>query len=225
MGLLANLTALEAEYAIIGFLLNPLEKPLDKTQLLQTIDIDNFADPKARIFIDFIKRYEIFNKILLWEKSKNSPKIKAAAIEYYDIENIDDFVTLKEAETYLTIVMDKAEKRDLYYLGKKLQEAMAQGEDQFETALKAQNQLMSLSSKIKLEDNASILKRVLEEKMEDTITTGYDLLDNHIGGYPRGSLITIAGESGHLKTTFALDEAFKMVEKIGILRLVFSRKR
>ena len=43
--------------------------------------------------------------------------------------------------------------------------------------------LSGLSTKLKVTDNQTLLDTVLSETKDDLISTGYDQLDSHIGGY------------------------------------------
>lgn len=220
-----SLISFEAELGILGFLFNPLNEELEKKRLLQIILPEYFINEKLNTIFKFIKEFEIFDKIVFWDKIKDKNDTIASKVEWYDIESIDDFITEKDAKSYLSIVLDKYEKRQVYYFGRSLQTAMAEGKDQFQIALEAQNKLLKMTSKVKLEDNSEILQKVLSERKEDVITTGYDILDGFIGGYSRGVIVTIAGDSGHLKTTLALDAAFRMAEKNPTIKIaIFSKE-
>ena len=130
-------------------------------------------------------------------------------------------MTQEEADSYVSIITDKYQKRVVYDFGKSLQDSILKGNDQFAVALQAQSILNRIGSRNQLETNQELLEAVLNEQSGDIISSGYKLIDEFIGGYARGMIVTIAGDSGHLKTTFALDKAFKMAEvnpklKIGI---------
>jgi replicative DNA helicase len=89
---------------------------------------------------------------------------------------------------------------------------MLEGEDQYTVALQAQAILTSMGTKVQLETNQELLDKVLNEKPGDVLSSGFKLIDDFIGGYARGMIITIAGDSGQMKTTLALEKAFRMAE-------------
>lgn len=214
-----ELWSFEAEAKILGYLFNPFIAKEKKLQVLQLLTPEYFYSSKEQIIFQILKEHQIFDKIILWNaigNGKNKYKI-----EFRDVEILDDYITQEEVESYIAIITDKYQKRRVYDFGKLLQDSMLKGDDQFSVALKAQSVLTSIGGKQKLETNQELLERVLAEKAGDVISSGYKIIDGFIGGYARGMIITIAGDSGHMKTTFALDKAFKMAEanpdcKIGI---------
>lgn len=213
-----DMFSLEAEEKIIGYLFNPLVNKDKKLQAVQLLSPDYFMDEKFRFVFKSIKDTNIFDKIVLWQKiGKGNP----VNLDIRDLARIDEYVLQNEAESYSIIVSDLYQKRKVYEYGKLIQNSIEQGEDQFEVALKAQSMLTNIGSKFALETNQELLDRVLNEQPGDVLKTGYKVIDNFIGGYARGMIVTIAGDSGHLKTTLALDKAFRMAEanpscKIGI---------
>lgn len=200
----------EAESKILGYLFNPFIDNEKKEHILQVLTMEYFHVESYAIIFEFIKIYHIYDKIVLWDKMQGTPK--KIGIEEKDITDIDDLVTEEEINSYVSIISDKYQKRTVYSYGKHIQDDILKGEDQFNIALKAQHALSSLGSKVKLETNQELLEKVLAEDATDTILTGYKVVDNFIGGYARGMVVTIAGDSGHMKTTLALDKAFKMAE-------------
>jgi replicative DNA helicase len=57
------------------------------------------------------------------------------------------------------------------------------------------------------------------------VKTGYEVLDFYTGGFTKGNVITIDGDSGHLKTTIAIDMAFRMLDEDPKLRIgIFSKE-
>jgi len=214
---MTDLWSSEAEMKIIGYLFNPFVKKDKKEQLLQLILPDHFVDEKLKLLYHTIKLHRVFDKIVLYEKLGS---FKSEIDEKF-LREIDDFVAEDEVESYTTIIQDKFQKRKVYDFGKQIMSDILNGSDQFEVALKAQAVLRNIGSKVKLETNEELLEQVLDEKPADILSTGYKLIDQFIGGYSRGMIVTIAGDSGHLKTTLALDMAFRMAEgspkaKIGI---------
>ena len=207
---MVELFSLEAEEKILGYLFNPLIESGRKLQIVQLLLPEHFLDEKLRLIFENVKRHNIFDKIVLWDKvHKEKNKFN---LEWYDINNIDEFVTQKEVESYVEILSDKYQKRRIYDFGKSLQRSMLEGNDPYAAALQAQSVLTSIGSKVQLETNEALLESVLNEQPGNVISSGYKFIDRFIGGYARGMLITIAGDSGHLKTTLALDKAFRMAE-------------
>lgn len=213
----------EAEEATLGFLLNANIDKDKRLQLLQILEADHYTNDNYREIFTHIKKVGPVNKIVLWDKishSSISPKLS-----WLDIENIDELVTEDDIDAYVSILMDRYQKRRLYSFGKEVQDAMISGKDQFEVALKAQSLLTQLSSRQQLETNQELLDRVLNEQPGDVLSSGYHNIDAFIGGYARGMIITVAGDSGHLKTTLALDKAFKMAERNPKIKVgIFSKE-
>ena len=220
-----DLYSIEAEYKILGFLFNEAYSLEQKAGIFTILSPDDFVDNKAQMILRLLTKLRVSDRLVFWESVKNLPEVEASALEWTDIEDIDDFVSLGEAKSYAQILQDKAQRRKVYYFGESMQKAMLKGEDQFETALKAQQLLSGMSSKLDVESNQALLNRVLSESKKDVISTGYPILDKLLGGYSRGMIITIAGDSGHLKTTFALDKAFKMAQQNKDLKIgIFSKE-
>ena len=215
--MLDGMFSLEAEEKVVGFLFNAFVSHNKKLNILQILDIKHFADDKHKEIFMSIKMFNIFDKIVLWDKIQTM----GTSLELKDLDDIDDLVLETEIDSYIEILVDKYEKRLVYGFATDIQKAIAQGRDQYQVLLKSQEVLSSINSKVRLETNQELLERVLAEQAGDTISTGFKLIDDYIGGYARGMIITIAGDSGHLKTTLAIEKAFRMAEanpkiKIGI---------
>lgn len=216
---MVELWSVEAEEKILGYMFNPYMDKDKKLQILQVVSFEMFSNERNATIYNLVKMYQIFDKIIFWDKVSNFAKTKD--LQKSDIEDIDDFVTQEEIDSYVAIIIDKYQKRKVYEFGRTIQSSILEGDDQFSVALKAQSILSSIGSRVPLETNQELLDRVLNEKEGDVVSSGYKLIDNFIGGYARGMIISIAGDSGHLKTTFALDKAFRMAEanpnaKVGI---------
>ena len=221
---MSELFSLEAEERVLGYLLNPHISDEDKQQVMQLVESSHFADEKYQSIFNHIKSSDVFNKIVLWDKIQKSPS-PTHGVDWIDIENVDELVTQKEIDAYIEILLDRSQKRRTYYFGKDIQETILRGADQFEVALKAQALLSGLGSKVTLDTNESLLERVLNEEKGVVLSSGYQVIDNFVGGYARGMIITIAGDSGHLKTTLALDKAFRMAENNPKLKVgIFSKE-
>lgn len=220
-----SLHSFEAEQNVLGFFFNGHIEEDKRMQVLQLVQPEHFSEPRARAIYAFVRKFGVFDKIVLWDKLKNSPIVKELSIEWKDIENIDEFVKQEDIDSYVQILLDKHQKRELHTFGEEIKTAMEKGEDQFEIALKAQGILSRMSSKVHLSSNQELLEKVLDEKASDVISTGYDMLDKYIGGFSRGMIVTIGGDSGHLKTTLALDQAFRIAEMNPTLRVgIFSKE-
>jgi replicative DNA helicase len=220
---MTELFSWEAEEATLGYLLNNHIDKDKKVQLLQILDDSYYTNSKFQYIFSQLKRLGPTDKIVLWDKiSHSAPGLK---LDWVDIEQIDDFVTEEQIDAYVSILMDRYQKRRLHDFGKDVQDAMVAGKDQFEVALKAQSLLTQLSSRSKLETNQELLDRVLDEQPGDVLSSGYQQIDAFIGGYARGMIIAIAGDSGHLKTTLALDKAFRMAERNPKIKVgIFSKE-
>lgn len=216
-----NLVSTEAEEKLLGFFFNsfiPIDK---KLSTIQVLDVKHFMYPKYKIIFQAIKLFNIFDKIVLWDKIKNS----YLDLEWEDLRNIDEMTTEAECESYVSILVDKNEKRLVYNFAEEIQKAIKDGKDQFQVLLKSQEILANINSKVRVDSNQELLEKVLSERPGDVLSTGYQLIDNYVGGYTRGMIITIAGDSGHLKTTLAIDKAFKMAEKNQRIKIgIFSKE-
>ena len=221
--LMVELYSWEAEEKIIGYLLNPVITKEKKLQIVQLVSTEYFTDSKYSIIFNIIKYSNVFDKILVWEKACNEKK--APSLERKDLFDIDEFVTQEEVESYVEIISDKYQKRKIYDFGKTIQQSMLEGADQFTVALQAQSMLSSMGSKSKLETNQELLEKVLNEQPGDVLLSGYNNIDKFIGGYARGMILTIAGDSGHMKTTLALDKSFRIAESNPNIKVaIFSKE-
>ena len=220
---MVEIQSYEAEDKILGYLFNPFIELEKKNHVLQLLTTEYFTSRTHSIIFELIKKYSIFDKLVLYDKAQKS--LALLQVEWRDFELIDEVVTQQEAESYIEILTDKYQRRRIYDFGKSLQEQMVDGTDPYDAALRAQSILMSIGGRVQLETNEELLDRVLKEEARNVIKTGFKAIDNFIGGYARGMLVTIAGDSGHLKTTLALDKAFRMVEANPQARIaIFSKE-
>lgn len=220
-----SLYSFEAEENVLGFFFNNHIEEDKRKQILQLVHPELFQSDKYKTIIKYLKLYQIFDRIILWDRIQKLKTKDTLQLEWSDFENIDTLVLEEDVNSYVEILIDRYQKRKLYYFGEMLKEAMLNGEDQFGMALKAQELLSTIPSKKSLPSNEELLDSVLNEKPSDIISTGYQALDEYLGGYSRGMIITIAGDSGHLKTTLALDKAFRMVENNPTLKVgIFSKE-
>lgn len=217
-----SLYNIEAEEKALGYFFNTFIDKEKKLSLLQILDSKHFYDDKHKAMFTHIKLTSIFDKIVLWDKISQNP---LGGLEWIDFEQIDEFITEAEIDSYVEILTDKYEKRLVYNFAEDIQKAVASGSDQFQVLLKSQDILTSINSKVKIQSNQELLEKVLSETTSDVISTGYPLIDEFIGGYTRGMIVTIAGDSGHMKTTLAIDKAFRMAESNPKLKIgIFSKE-
>ena len=213
-----NLMSLEAEEKMLGFFFNGFVSRDKKMNLLQVLDVKHFYLEKHKMIFQTIKLWNTFDKIMLWDKLKEFRNV----LDWKeDIESLDEYITESEAESYVKILSDRYEKRLVYNFAEEIKKALSEGHDQYHVLLRSQEILASINSKAKIESNQELLEKILKEEPSDSISTGYKLIDQYIGGYGRGMVVTIAGDSGHLKTTLAIDKAFRIADsnpkiKVGI---------
>ena len=207
----STLYSWRAEESVLGFLFNTIIKVEEKRKLLSLLTPDHFSNPFYKFLFDKIAQNVIFDKIVLWDKIKVDAFMHdGMPLTWTVLDDIDEFVTQKDLDSYVEIIIDKYQKRKVHSYAKEMQEAIESGEDQFSVALKAHNILANLSTGKRIKSNQELLDEVLKETKDDTISTGFKHLDHFLGGYTRGMIITIAGDSGHCKTTWALDKIFRM---------------
>ena len=201
-----SLYSIDAEDKVISFLLG--DTPQDKKdEILHLLHKDLFSVESNKKIFHAIKLHKVFDPIVLLER------VPKGWIERTDILALNEKLLPEQARSYVEILLDKFQRRRLYEFGQKIQDDIIKGADQFELALQSHTLLTSLGTKVKLDSNQELLTKVLEESPQDILSTGYATLDEYLGGYTRGMIITVAGDSGHMKTTFAMDAAFRMAEK------------
>jgi len=220
-----SLHSLEAEQKVLGFFFNRHIEEDKRMQLLQLVQPEHFTDTRASFLYGVIKRYRVFDRIVLWDKIKSLKEVEETDIEWKDLEDINDLTGTEDIDGYVEILIDRYQKREMHSFGKEIQHAMTTGEDQYEIALKAQSLLQKISSNVAIDTNEELLEKVLNEDPGEVISTGYRQIDNYIGGFARGMIVSIAGDSGHMKTTLALDQSFKMAELNPSLKIgIFSKE-
>jgi replicative DNA helicase len=220
-----SLHSLEAEQNVLGFFFNRYIEEDKRKQILQLVQPEHFTDSRARVLYSMLKRFGVFDRIVLWDKIKSLEQVKDVDLKWEDLEDIHDFSKGEEIDSYVEILIDRYQKREMHAFGSQIQEAMETGEDQYEMALKAQSLLTKIRSNVNIETNIELLEKVLTENPGDIISTGYKAIDAYIGGFARGMIISIAGDSGHLKTTLALDQSFKLAEANPTLKIaIFSKE-
>lgn len=212
----------EAEEAVLGYLLNPYIELDKKFQTLQILSPDYFEDSRHKELLEHIKNFKTFDKIVLWDKIQLKSHTN---LDWTDLSNMEELITEPEMNAYLEILLDRYQRRRLFQLGDEIRTDITRGTSPFDVALTAQNRLMQLTSRAQLESNQELLEKVLDEQPGDVLSTGYSIIDAFVGGYARGMIVTIAGDSGHLKTTLALDKAFRIAEQNPKVKVaIFSKE-
>lgn len=213
----------EAEKATLGFLLNPYVEQKAKDKFLVLLYGELYSNSKYLKVAQYLKTFRLFDPILL---SNKLSELKVMEVDYLDIKDIsEEMVSEEDAYSYLKILEDKCGKRRVYGIGKDIIDKVLSGENQYEISLEASQELTRISSDSNIRDNATILDEALNSSYKNLIKSGYFLLDETTGGFTVGNVITIGGESGHMKTTIAIDMAFRMLEADKDVRIgIFSKE-
>lgn len=148
-----NLYNLEAEANVMGFFFNAHVNEDKRMQILQLVQPEHFSHGKYMAIYSGLKRFQIFDRIVLWDKIKTLDIIKRESVEWKDVEYVDDFVDIDKIDSYVEILFDRYQKRKLYDFAEEIKKAMIYGENQYEIALKAQSILSHLSERSRLETN------------------------------------------------------------------------
>lgn len=209
---------IDAEESVLGFLLDSDIEEATKQSIAHSLSPAHFTEQRKNIF-RLIQQTQIFDRILLAEKVKEYPKLKLSVA---DIGTIPIFYSAPSIiNSFIDILRLYKDKRLLI---DQLQISMTEiinGNDIYATSLALQTNLLSFKKEKTILSNQDLLEQVLaEDPTTTTLKTGYESLDKALA-INRGSISTIAGDSGQLKTTFALDLAFRMARanpnsKIGI---------
>ena len=221
IGKTGSLISFEAEEGVLGYLLNSFIDVEDKEHALLVLYPELFANPTAEKIFNVIKEQKTFDKIALMEYL-GSRKIP---IDWIDVENMSEMTTEKEFDSYLKIIEDKCQKRKLWYAADDMIKKLENGEDHHDLALRMMDFLANIGTNYKLKSNEEILESAINDIGSQIIKSGYQVLDMATGGFTRGTVITIGGDSGHMKTTLAIDMAFRMLEEDDKIRIgIFSKE-
>jgi len=218
--------AYEAEQFVLGYLLENRVPIEEKGKVVLALNTDLFITESHRKVLKVILEHKVYDRIVLAEKLKELD----LGIDFLnDLSKIPHFFGEVDSNghvrSYINILEYKSERRRVYNIGEAIKVGVNTGEDHHVIALKAIQELSEVSSHDDVKDVLQLFDDILEGRVEQTTTTGYDVLDEHTGGFIRGNVNTIAGDSGHMKTTMAIDMALRIVEKDPELRVgIFSKE-
>lgn len=215
------LYSLEAEEGVLGYLLNAQVTSQEKKTEILDLESHHFGDERYSKIFSMMKKYELFDTILLLHKSHELNE----DIDNTDLMGINNSVSRAIFIKYKIILFDKKEKREIYNLGNSIKERVGKGIDQYDIILETVNYLMKFSSTADVKDTKEIIDDVIEERTPPVITSGYEEIDKKTGGFLRGNVNTLGGESGQMKTTFSIDMVLRILEKDTSLRgAIFSKE-
>jgi replicative DNA helicase len=220
------LYSFDAEEAVLGYLFNPFIPEKERNAAL-TLDLNLFYSKRNRTIFSALKFFRQFDKIVLWERVKadNIKHENFRDIDWLDLKEVPESTTVEEYESYRRILTDKAQKRTVYFQAEEVIQSILEGNDQLVVALNAALTFGDISTNSQIKTNQELLENVLNQAEDYVIDTGYDAINKFIGGFTRGNIQIIAGDSGHLKTTLALDQALRIATRNPTFKVgVFSKE-
>lgn len=223
---LGILYSFEAEEAVIGYFFNTFIPEEQRNRMLM-LNHSLFYSDKYRNIFSALKFFRKLDKIVLWEKIK-SDNIKNETfrnLDWLDLQELSDTTTEEEMESYRKVLLDKYQKRIVYFQANDIVDDIISGKDQLIVAMNAALNFADISTNSHIKTNQELLESVLNQKDDYVIDTGYDAINKFIGGFTRGNVQILAGDSGHLKTTLALDQAIRIATRNPTFKVgVFSKE-
>ncbi|MDD3766716.1 MAG: replicative DNA helicase [Eubacteriales bacterium] len=226
---------LVAEQSVLGAMI------LDQNCIgivMQIVRPEDFYDPKNREIFDAI--LDLFNMdkpldaITLAEQLKERGTFEKAGGELYIAEIANAVPITANVRYYANIVADYSLRRKLISISNEISNLSYEGEEKVDKILDvAEQKIFDLSQKkdragfTVLRDvisvsHAKISERARQKTTLTGITTGYEMLDDKIGGLNKSNLIILAARPAMGKTSFALNLAQNCALKAGANVAIFS---
>ena len=233
---------LEAEASLLGALLIDKDAVLNVADLLRPDDF--YRTSHADIFnaiLDLFAKREPIDVLSLANKLSEKNQLEAIGGRTYLIELTNGVPTAAHAKHYASIIQKKATlRRLLTAAGEITNIAFDQGEEVDVALDKAEQKLFGVSH-LYLNTNFIPLKDILDDAFERIdelhrergklrgIPTGYNDLDNLLGGLQKSDLVILAARPSVGKTSLAIDIARQAAVKfkipVGIFSLEMSKEQ
>ncbi len=237
--LLINLSFEEIEEAVLGSLL------IDEDALIKVVDIlkpDDFLKKENKLIYQtildlFFKKINV-DIITLTNALKEKKLLEEIGGQDYIVYLIHKAPIIGNVYTYAKILKTNKAKKDLIDLAKRIQELInEENKDAQELIEEVEKKIFSISERILPYEFSSIstlidnnLKKILDLQkgfIIKGVPTGFQKLDNYLGGLQKSDLIILASRPSQGKTAFALNIAryLAVQEKIpvGIFSLEMSK--
>jgi len=226
---------LEAEQSLLGALL------IEKDALIRVADTvkpeDFYKQAHADIFaamVDLFAKREPIDLLSLSNRLKDKGVLEAIGGRAYLIELTSVVPTAAHLNHYASIVQKKATLRRLMEAASHITELGQNEQDDVDEILdKAEQKLFGVSQKY-LRTNFTPIKDVLDDAFERIdelhrergklrgIPTGFNDLDNLLGGLQKSDLVVLAARPSVGKTSLAMDMARQTAVKFKIPVGIFS---
>jgi replicative DNA helicase len=236
---LINLSFEEIEEAVLGSLL------IDEDALIKVVDIlkpDDFLKKENKLIYQtildlFFKKINV-DIITLTNALKEKKLLEEIGGQDYIVYLIHKAPIIGNVYTYAKILKTNKAKKDLIDLAKRIQELInEENKDAQELIEEVEKKIFSISERILPYEFSSIstlidnnLKKILDLQkgfIIKGVPTGFQKLDNYLGGLQKSDLIILASRPSQGKTAFALNIAryLAVQEKIpvGIFSLEMSK--
>lgn len=226
---------LTAEQSVLGAMLIDSECVGIVMQLVRP---DDFYDPKNRELFDAV--LDLFNLdkpldiITLAEQLKSRGTFEKAGGELYLVEIANAVPTTANVRHYAKIVSDYSTRRRLISITNEISSLAYEGEETTEKILDIAEQKIfdiaqhnDYSGFTVLRDvisssHAKISERARLKTKLTGISTGFQMLDDKIGGFNKSNLIILAARPAMGKTSLALNIAQNSALKSGAKVAIFS---
>ena len=206
--------------------------------VMQLVRPDDFYDPKNRELFDAV--LDLFNLdkpldiITLAEQLKSRGTFEKAGGELYLVEIANAVPTTANVRHYAKIVSDYSTRRRLISITNEISSLAYEGEETTEKILDIAEQKIfdiaqhnDYSGFTVLRDvisssHAKISERARLKTKLTGISTGFQMLDDKIGGFNKSNLIILAARPAMGKTSLALNIAQNSALKSGAKVAIFS---
>src|SRR3990167_1446454 len=223
---------IEAEQSVIGSLL------LDREVVLEVLDIlspDDFYEDKHRVLFEVIATLFNENKsidiLTVSERLKMLNYLEVVGGISYLTQIINSVAVASHAKSYAKIVREKSKLRKIINKSSQLmQQALSGKEEKLpELLVEIEQQMNGLVdiNKERIVEVKPLLTKLSEEMLEfkqgkrQSISTGFEKLDNIVDGFIVPHIWIIGGYTGQGKTFFTLD-LLKNLMRNGMRPILFS---
>jgi len=226
---------LTAEQSVLGAILLDSECISAVIQLLRP---DDFYDPKnAELFdamLDLFNMGQPLDVITLAEQLKKRGTFEKAGGELYLVEVANAVPTTANVRHYAKIVDDYSLRRRLIRASEEISTLAYKGEENTEKIIDISEQKIFDIAKQNEFSSFSVLRDVISVShsnisqramLKTTLTgvaTGFEMLDDKIGGFNKSNLIILAARPAMGKTSLALNIAQNSALKAGAKVAIFS---
>lgn len=222
----------DLEYLVIGNALMKEQAVMQMVDVIKTPDVFTDRDTKTayKAIRELFMSSEVIDLITVAKVAKKRYRVDETAFQMFLME-CTGRVTFVNQQEHCMLLLQLFIRRRLFDAGHKLMNMSSdQGRDTLELLATAAQEIQGIDKDVQMETSQkwpdvvdSLIDKLLSQsqgKLPRGITTGITKLDNVIGGFTPGQLVTIAGRPGMGKSAFAQSIIVHCAERYGPVLLI-----